>query len=97
MMAEKTTMPFCIQRQLPHELVSPPSEFSQAPFWFWNDELTESELAKQMKDFQEHGIHSFVIHPRAGLPRSIGRLSDRMLHFIRFAVEGGHELRQPDP
>ncbi len=65
----------------------PPREFSLCPFWFWNDDLSETELDRQLADFQAHGVHAFVIHPRAGLPRSIGWLSDRMIHFMRFAIE----------
>ena len=42
-------------------------EFSQAPFWFWNDELNEGEISRQLDEFQAHGVHAFVIHPRAGL------------------------------
>ena len=76
-----------LTEKLPHDFVSPPREFSQAPFWFWNDDLSEPGLVRQMEDFQDHGIHAFVIHPRAGLPRNIGWLSDRMLHFMRFTVE----------
>jgi hypothetical protein len=67
--------------------LNPPRESSQAPFWFWNDDLSEAELARQMADFQAHGVHAFVIHPRAGLPRSIGWLSPRMIDFMRFAIE----------
>ena len=67
--------------------LNPGREFSQAPFWFWNDDLSEDEIARQMADFRAHGVYGFVIHPRAGLPRSIGWMSERMLHFIRFAVE----------
>jgi len=26
--------------KLPAEWLNPPSEFSQAPFWFWNDDLS---------------------------------------------------------
>ena len=47
-------------------------EFSLCPFWFWNDDLSEQEIARQIEDFQAHGVHGFLIHPRAGLPRSIG-------------------------
>ncbi len=39
-----------------------------------------------MDDFRAHGVHGFVIHPRVGLPRSIGFMSARMLHFVRFVV-----------
>ena len=77
--------------KLPKEWVEPPHEFSQAPFWFWNDDLTEAELLRQIEDFQAHGVHAFLIHPRAGLPRNIGWLSQRMINFMRFAIERAAE------
>jgi hypothetical protein len=73
--------------KVPREWLDPPREFSQAPFWFWNDDLSEEQLARQMADFQAHGVHAFVIHPRAGLPKSIGWLSDRMIELMRFTIE----------
>ena len=62
-------------------------EFTLVPFWFWNDELNEAELLRQIADFEAHGVHGFVIHMRVGLPRSIGWMSDRMLHFMRVVIE----------
>ncbi|MBT3296291.1 MAG: hypothetical protein HN919_08910 [Verrucomicrobia bacterium] len=62
-------------------------EFSQAPFWFWNDELSEAEIARQLDDFQAHSVHAFVIHPRAGLPVHLGWMSDELLKMMRFAIE----------
>ena len=73
--------------KLPAAWHDPPREFSLCPFWFWNDELSEAEIKRQLADFQSHGVHAFVIHPRAGLPRSIGWLGERMIHFMRFAIE----------
>lgn len=70
-----------------HAYLDPPREFSIAPFWFWNDALNEDELVRQMADFEAHGVYGFVIHPRVGLPRDIGWMSDRMMVFMRFAVE----------
>jgi len=75
----------------PAEWLDPPHEFSQAPFWFWNDDLSEQELLRQMEDFRAHGVHAFVIHPRAGLPKSIGWLSDRMIELMRFTIERAAE------
>ncbi len=66
---------------------NPPREFSQAPFWFWNDMLSEEEIIRQLADFRDHGVYGFVIHPRAGLPRNIGWMSDRMIHFMGVAIE----------
>ncbi len=73
--------------KLPVDWQRPPREFSLCPFWFWNDELSEAEIERQLADFQAHGVHAFVIHPRAGLPRSIPWLGERMIHFMRFAIE----------
>ena len=44
-------------------------------------------MVRQIADFEAHGVYGFVIHPRVGLPRDIGWMSERMLHFVRFAVE----------
>lgn len=57
------------------------------PFWFWNDELTEDEITRQIEDFHAHGVAGFVIHPRKGLPGSILYLSDQYMHFVRHGVE----------
>ncbi len=76
---------------LPAEWLRPPSEFSQAPFWFWNDDLSETELLRQMEDFRMHGVYGFLIHPRAGLPKSIGWMSERMIGLMRFVIERAAE------
>lgn len=57
------------------------------PFWFWNDDLSEDELLRQMADFEDHGVHGFVIHPRIGLPHRIGWMSEEWLHYVSVAVE----------
>ncbi len=67
--------------------LNPPREFSLAPFWFWNDVLDEAEIVRQIADFEAHDVYGFVIHPRVGLPRDIGWMSDRMLYFMRIAIE----------
>ncbi len=72
---------------LPPGWVKPAREFSLAPFWFWNDQLSEKEIARQLDDFCDHGVYGFVIHPRAGLPKSIGWMSDAMIDYMRFAIE----------
>lgn len=70
----------------------PDDEFSPIPFWFWNDELTEAEIARQIRDFDDHGVAGFVIHPRKGLPQTIPYLSDRYMHFVRCAVDEAARL-----
>lgn len=48
--------------------------------------MNEAEILRQIADFEAHGVYGFVIHPRVGLPREIGWMSQRMLHFMRTAV-----------
>ncbi len=66
---------------------NPPREFSVMPFWFINDELDESELRRQIADFEEHGVYGFVIHPRIGLPLDMEWMSSKMLHYYRVILD----------
>ena len=67
-------------------LQTPPTEFTVIPFWFWNDDLDAAELRRQIADFQAHGVHGFLIHPRVGLPRSLGWMSEKLLSFYDIAI-----------
>jgi hypothetical protein len=67
--------------------ICPPRDFTLMPFWFWNDRLDEREIIRQIDDFEQHGVLGFVIHPRIGLPRDIGWMSDTMLNFMGIAIE----------
>ena len=73
--------------QLPNGWLNPPREFSLCPFWFWNDNLSEKEIDRQLADFQAHEVYAFAIHPRAGLPRTIGWMSEHMIHFMCYTIE----------
>ncbi|NLF68628.1 MAG: hypothetical protein GX575_06170 [Candidatus Anammoximicrobium sp.] len=72
---------------VPAEFQDPPREFSVMPFWFWNDDLKDEEIVRQIADFEAHGVYGFVIHPRIGLPRDIGWLSPRMIHAMHVAID----------
>ena len=73
--------------KLPQDWLTPSAEFSLAPFWFWNDALSEAEIAHQLDAFQAHGVDAFVLHPRVGLPRHLGWMSRALLDMMRFAIE----------
>ncbi len=75
-----------------NKLQNPESEFTPIPFWFWNDELTEEEILRQMKEMKDKGVDGFVIHPRKGLPKSIEYLSDCYFHYVKYAVEKAKEM-----
>lgn len=69
------------------EFKNPPREFSVLPFWFWNDDLKDDELVRQIADFEAHGVYGFVIHPRIGLPPEMGWMSPRLLHAMHVAID----------
>jgi len=72
---------------IPQSWLQPPRAFSVTPFWFWNDTLDEREIVRQIADMQAHGVYGFVIHPRVGLPRDLGWMSERLLYFYDVAIE----------
>jgi hypothetical protein len=72
---------------LRQEFVDTHNEFSQIPWWFWNDEITEDGIREQLLDFRQQGVYGFTIHARMGLSRSIPYLGERWFELVRFAVK----------
>jgi hypothetical protein len=72
---------------LDRNLISPSNEFTVIPFWFWNDSLNQKEILRQIADFDQHGVSGFVIHPRVGLPRDQGWMSENLLDFYQIAID----------
>lgn len=54
-------------------------------FWFWNDELHESELLAKLDEFNACGISELVIHPIHGM--TVDYLSSEYLAKMRFTLE----------
>ncbi|NMO98034.1 glycosylhydrolase-like jelly roll fold domain-containing protein [Paenibacillus lemnae] len=71
---------------LRQQFIEPPAEFSPIPFWFWNDELTEDELIRQLRDFHSKEVNGVVIHPRMGLPDHIPYLSEAYMALVEAVV-----------
>jgi len=46
---------------------NPPSQYRSAPFWSWNDRLSDEELVRQIRAFHRVGIGGFFMHSRVGL------------------------------
>ena len=55
------------------------------PFWFWNAELSASEVRRQIQCMSEQGIKGFLIHPRQGLRQPY--LADAFFEMVEVAVE----------
>jgi hypothetical protein len=64
-------------------------EYRSAPFWAWNDKLSERELVWQISEMKENGMGGFFMHSREGL--ETGYMSKEWLHCIRKAVKAAKE------
>ena len=72
---------------LKEQFINPADEFTPIPFWFWNEELEEEELKRQLIDFKSKGVNGFVIHPRIGIPECIEYMSPRFLDLVEFVTK----------
>ncbi|WP_163539299.1 glycosyl hydrolase [Gracilibacillus sp. YIM 98692] len=81
-----------MSKLLKEQFLTPDSEFSPMPFWFWNDDLSKEELKKQLHDFKSKGVMGFVLHPRMGIPENISYLSDEFMEYVNFTVEEAKHL-----
>jgi len=77
---------------LSQTFANPPREFGTLPFWFWNDDLEEAELLRQIQEFHTKGFGGFLIHPRVGLARRVGYLTDEYFRLVRLVVEEAARL-----
>ncbi|MFW6100259.1 MAG: glycosyl hydrolase [Bacteroidota bacterium] len=68
----------------------PPVQYSTAPFWVWNDEVTQEKIDRQLQHFKDENIDQVIIHPRPGLITEY--LSDEWNELCRYAVEKAEEL-----
>ncbi len=79
--------------ELKYKFLNPEDEYSPLPFWFWNDNLNEEEITKQIDSFYEKGVRGFVIHPRIGIPKEIEYLSDKFMEYVTCAVRKADSLK----
>ncbi len=73
--------------------LNPDREFTPMPFWFWNDQLNEEELKRQIHDFDDKGVNGFVLHPRMGIPKNTPYLSKSFMHYVKFAIKEAARLK----
>ena len=66
--------------------LDPPREFGIFPFWFWNDDLEDGELLRQIAEFHAKGFGGFLIHPRVGLSRRVGYLTNEYFRLVKVVV-----------
>jgi len=70
----------------------PPREYGMIPFWFWNDDLDDAEIIRQIREFHAKNFGGFIPHARIGLSRRVGYLTDEWFRYIRLAVDEAARL-----
>jgi len=46
---------------------APSGEYTTAPFWVWNDEMTDDAITRALEDYAQRNIRQVFVHPRPGL------------------------------
>ncbi|WP_156940128.1 glycosyl hydrolase [Caldanaerobius polysaccharolyticus] len=59
--------------------------YGYKPFWFWNGDMDDSEIKRQVREMADKGVGGFFIHPRQGL--TIPYLSSEWFYKVSVAVE----------
>jgi len=77
-------------KQVKNLFENPPVEYRSAPLWVWNDDVTEEEIDRQLKELKAGGMGGVFIHPRPGLITSY--LSDRWFELCRYTVDKSKEM-----
>ncbi len=70
--------------------LNPPAEYSSAPFWVWNDMMTDELVISTLRDFAGQGIRQVFIHPRPGLMTPY--LSDEWFRLWKLAIKEAKRL-----
>lgn len=81
-----------VNNELQSLWLNPPREHGAIPFWFWNDELDDAEIIRQIREFHAKGFMGFTIHPRIGLSRRVGYLTDEYFRLMRLAIDEAARL-----
>ena len=74
----------------PEVFSNPPKEHRTAPFWAWNDDLQNDELAWQIRDMKEKGFGGYFMHSREGLATEY--LSDAWMDRVATCIRVGKEV-----
>ncbi len=69
---------------------TPSIDFSTAPFWVWNDQVTKEKVDFQLQEFKDKGMHMVFIHPRPGLITEY--LGNEWFELVKYSVDKAKEL-----
>ncbi len=76
--------------EIANNFENPPRDYSTAPFWVWNDDVTKEKIDTQMQAFKDENMLQVFIHPRPGLITEY--LSEEWFELSRYTLEKAEEL-----
>jgi hypothetical protein len=68
---------------------NPDAQYRIQPFWFWNGDMNEAELIRQIQEMHDKGVGGFFICPRQGL--KVPYLSEGWFRLVKLAVQAAKE------
>jgi hypothetical protein len=75
---------------LSSQFSEPPAEYTTAPFFVWDGEITTDEIDKDLESFKNAGSSQVIVHPRPGLINEY--LSENWFSLYKHTVAKGKEL-----
>ena len=72
------------------KFVNPPREYSTAPFWVWNDMMSDEQVVSTLRDLAGQGIRQAFVHPRPGLMTPY--LSEEWFRLWKVALKEAEKL-----
>ncbi|WP_438444520.1 glycosyl hydrolase [Gorillibacterium sp. sgz5001074] len=63
---------------------NPDAQYRIQPFWFWNSDMREEEIVRQIEEMHDKGVGGFFICPRQGL--QVPYLSEAWFKLVQVAV-----------
>src|SRR5690625_4211900 len=67
------------------QFINPEPAYGIHPFWFWNGEMSDSQIQHQITEMADKGITGFFICARQGM--SIPYLSEEWFRKVSYAIE----------
>ncbi|MCB1103766.1 MAG: hypothetical protein H7A44_08000 [Opitutaceae bacterium] len=77
---------------LREQFSDPPREFGIMGFWFWNGDMEDREVVRQIREMHAKGFAGFCIHPRNGLSRRVGYLTPEFFRLVKLSVKEAERL-----
>ncbi|MCX7824876.1 MAG: glycosyl hydrolase [Verrucomicrobiae bacterium] len=68
------------------KFAEPPAEYSLTMWWFWNGEMTDANIRRDLSDLKAHGVRSVMLWCYNGLT-NLEYLSPAWFERVKFAVQ----------